>query len=141
MSDYSKAGTSWTSEEDELLRIEWLAVIKKFDRTPNAVYARLKNLTDSNWQVGWPLHRPAPNAFQIMQDYQAAYDYLASQLSVGVPISMTNACLLLSPMGIPHHYGVATMQFLQKKGMLLIEPGTRKNTLTVTLLPRQPQKP
>lgn len=132
MSSPRHSGEPWTSEQDEVLRERCLAMCDELGRSWDAVKARIQRLSDHNWHVKWPVNRPAPTAFQILQDVETAFLFLRQQIGVGKTVSMSDAAKVFEPVGLSRPYGVLTVELMGKKGWLLIEKkGKVARTVTI----------
>jgi hypothetical protein len=126
------SGEAWTAEQDEVLREGCLALCQKLGRTWAGVKGRIERLSTYNWHVNWPENSPAPTAFQVLQNNEAAFLFLRQQIGVGKTVSMSDAAQEFQPCGIPRPHGVLIVEQLAKKGWVTIEKkGKVARTVTI----------
>ena len=125
-------GEPWTAEQDEVLREGCLALCERLGRTWDGVKGRIDRLSTYNWHVRWPQNPPAPTAFQVLQENEAAFAFLRQQIGVDKTVSMTDAAKVFVPCGIPHPHAVLIVEQLAKRGWVLIEEkGKRARRVTI----------
>lgn len=71
-SQMTRANERWTKEEEELLRLLWIALVEQMGgRTSASVQTRLERLQRLNHKKGWPfIHGQEKPAYRLDDDEQ-----------------------------------------------------------------------